>query len=288
MTDRRTYPVNDRVAHISVENPPRGVRVTGGSMMMVRGPRAPLCRAPDGARDAELLTGHSFNSLDETDGWHFGMTGHGYVGYVAADDLEPHVRATHRVTALMSHVYSAPDIKSPETHQLYLGAFLYVTSQDGRFAVTDDGCVPLCHIAPINHLQPDPAATALRFLGCPYLWGGDTATGIDCSGLVQAAWHAAGWQCPRDSDQQLEKLGQPVAPGSPLRRNDLVFWDGHVGLMQDPDHLIHANATHMAVVAEPLAEAETRIRAAEFGDVIGIRRVDPDTSESRAESTFVK
>jgi cell wall-associated NlpC family hydrolase len=180
------------------------------------------------------------------------------------------------VSALRTFGFPGPSIKLPPLEALPLGARLAIVRTEDRLAVTRSGAyVPLPHLAPLDFVEPDFVAVAERFLGVPYLWGGKTALGIDCSGLVQVALTAAGYVCPRDSDMQEGALGAPVADAERevrLRRGDLVFWKGHVAIVRDPDMLIHANAFHMAVALEPLAEAIARIRAA-GSDVTSVRRI---------------
>ena len=121
--------------------------------------------------------------------------------------------------------------------------------------------------------ETDFVAVAERFLGTPYLWGGKTALGLDCSGLVQVALTACGVSCPRDSDMQEEALGTAVAADpSALLRGDLIFWKGHVAIVRGPDSLLHANAHHMAVAIEPVAQAVARIRDA-GSEITSIRRI---------------
>jgi cell wall-associated NlpC family hydrolase len=142
-----------------------------------------------------------------------------------------------------------------------------------RLAVTSNGAyVPAVHLKPIGDYEQDFVAVAERFLGVPYLWGGKTALGLDCSGLVQVALTACGIACPRDSDMQEAALGAPVAGRADLRRGDLVFWKGHVAIARDRDTMLHANAYHMAVAIEPIAQALARISAA-GSEVTTIKRV---------------
>jgi cell wall-associated NlpC family hydrolase len=139
-------------------------------------------------------------------------------------------------------------------------------------AVTDsNGFVPACHLMPVGTREPDYVAVAERFLGVPYLWGGKSSLGLDCSGLVQIALTASGAACPRDSDMQEHALGAAV-PLTELQRGDLVFWNDHVAIVRDQATLIHANAFHMAVAFEPAREAITRIAAA-GSEVTSVRRV---------------
>ena len=157
-----------------------------------------------------------------------------------------------------------------------LGARLGVVRVADRLAVTrSGGYVPSPHLAPLDVDEPDFVAVAERFLGVPYLWGGKTAFGLDCSGLVQVALTAAGLSCPRDSDMQEQALGAPTGTAAgfaDVQRGDLIFWKGHVAVVRDAATLIHANAFHMAVAIEPIADAVARIRAA-GSDITGVRRV---------------
>ena len=164
---------------------------------------------------------------------------------------------------------------------LSLGARLPIVDHEGDFAVSADGLhLWTRHLAESGSREPDYVAVAELFLETPYLWGGRTSEGIDCSGLVQTALTAAGQASPRDSDMQEAELGEPIAiddPRTPLKRGDLVFWKRHVGIMRDPVTLLHANGWHMKVASEPLAEARARI-AAGGGEVTSVRRLSPRPS----------
>ncbi len=200
----------------------------------------------------------------------------GYVGFVPLAALDaPGAAATHRVTALRTLVFPGPSIKLPPIDWLPFGARLKVERIEGALAVTSAGYVPATHLAPAGAEQKDFVAVAERFVGTPYLWGGKTALGIDCSGLVQVALHACGVPCPRDSDMQEAALGTAVASEATLanlQRGDLLFWKGHVGIMRDERMLLHANAFHMAVAIEPVADAMARIHAA-GSELTGVRRL---------------
>ncbi len=239
-------------------------------------PAAAIRKAADPAAEQldQLLYGEIFDVLEEADGWAWGQARRdGYVGFVEAAGLGPEGPApTHRVNALRAYAFSEPSIKSRPLGLYSLNALVALWSQDGRFAQdANGGWFVEAQLAPIGEIETDHAAIAERFLGAAYQWGGRESLGLDCSGLVQQALYACGQACPRDTDQQAG-LGQTIEAEA-LGRGDLVFWRGHVGLMLDETRLIHANAHHMAVAIEPLAEAIERIRDAGSGEPTDYRRV---------------
>ncbi|MGB3625964.1 MAG: NlpC/P60 family protein [Henriciella sp.] len=238
-----------------------------------------LSSEPDSEIASQVLHGERFTVFDiSADGLAWGRSWlDGYVGHVSANGLRRCVRGepppAARVAVLSSHAYARPDVKSPVRASFPFLAHLAVTGFNGAFAALADGTfVPAAHLEK-GSIGVDAADIALRFLGVPYLWGGRSAAGIDCSGLVQAAFSALGEDAPRDTDMQEAWLGAELSQEAASRRGDLVFWAGHVGIMTDETHLVHANATHMAVVEEPLADAVARIAAAGSGDITSRRRV---------------
>lgn len=241
--------------------------------------RSGVLKAPEvGAEQvSELLFGEAFEGLLERGAFVFGRCGRdGYVGWTARDGLaEAGTLPTHQVRALATFAFAEPSIKRPVRTRLPMNALVTVTGREGAFAELEDGgYAPLKHLAPLGVFDERPHEVALRFLGAPYLWGGRTADGLDCSGLVQAARFACGLAAPRDSDQQMA-LGVALEPGAALeglQAGDLVFWRGHVGVLESAASLVHANAWAMCVAREPLAEAIARIEGAGGGAPTAFRR----------------
>jgi len=276
VSDRRFLAANMRVADAALRGRFEAPAYSEGTPLRINVPQVDLCRAPQGRRDKQMLLGQGFRVLERHGGWAFGvdMTD-GYVGYLPEAALADAAAPTHRISLRSAHTYCAADFKSRETGLLSFLSAVTVTAEANGFHRTEQGYIAAQHLTPAKRQMPDIAATAEMFLGAPYLWGGNSGTGIDCSGLVQMALWAAGRACPRDSDLQEAQLGTHLPEDAPLRRGDLIFWAGHVGMMLDAVTLIHANAHHMAVATEPLAEAAARIGAREFGAVTARRRLEP-------------
>lgn len=274
MTDPRRHPANGRVAAERLRGQVAAARFTAGDLRRITVPVADLLRAPEGARDRQLLLGEAVTVYETHAGWAFVEAARdGYVGYLPEDRLGDLPTPTHRVTARATHLYPDPDFKHRETAGLSHGSLLTVTGEDGRFARTPLGFVPSAHLSPIGVLASDPVAVAETFLGAPYLWGGNTSFGIDCSGLVQMACLACGIACPGDSDMQEAELGTPLPEAAALQRGDLLFWASHVAWVSDPETLLHANVFRMAVAFEPLQDALSRIEAQGDGPVTSIKRL---------------
>ena len=278
MSDPRLLAANGRVAHVSLRGKVAAARYAEGSWRRVIHTTAPILERPGGARMRELLLGARFCVLESRAGACFGFAGRdGYAGYVPESALGPDFRPDHRVSAIRSHARQVPELKDTgAVLPVAFGSLLRITGSAGMWRRADIGgrewYLPAAHLGPVGQPAPDPVSVAGMFAGTPYLWGGNSAFGIDCSGLVQAAWNACALACPGDSDQQQAALGAVQAPGTRYRRGDLLFWKGHVALCLDEARMIHATAHAMAVISEPIAPAIARIKAQGGGPVLAHKR----------------
>ncbi|MGO4683137.1 C40 family peptidase [Hyphomicrobium sp. 2TAF46] len=265
--DPRRNAFRPDLAAKSLEGVVRAERYVAGEAAFVVRATVPLRKQPDPARgfETEALFGENLTVFEENNGWAWvQLARDGYVGYLRSDTIaRGATNPTHRVQTLGTFLYGAPDIKSAPIMHLPMNAPIAARSGDERFLELEGGgFIYARHAAPRDRFVRDYAEIAERFVGTPYLWGGRTRVGIDCSGLVQTALHAAGIPAPRDSDMQQAELGGNVLVSEDLEgvtRGDLIFWKGHVGIMLDGVMVIHANAYHMLVAVEPLLEAARRI-----------------------------
>jgi cell wall-associated NlpC family hydrolase len=280
MVDPRLTPARADLAAKYLEGKVVAKRFVTGEEFEISEAVAPLRCAP--SPDAELATqalkGERATIYDRNgEGWAWGqLNGDGYVGWLPDRALaEPAGKPTHKVTALRTFAFPGPSIKLPPADTLVMGTMIAVMREEGPFAVTREGWfLPRQHVGLIGSRVPDFVAVAEQFVGTPYLWGGKSSLGIDCSGLVQVSLNAAGTGCPRDSDMQQAALGRALDHGEAkkLGRGDLIFWKGHVAIVRDAATIVHANAHHMATVIENPSEAIARIKAA-GSEITAIKRL---------------
>ncbi len=275
--DRRLTPANGRVAAAALRGKVEAERFVKGEARRVIVPVADLLHEPHGRRERQLLFGDPVVVYEQRENWCFVQSlKDNYVGYLKASQIEERAAPTHWVIAPATHVYPEASFKVIERAKLPFGAQIRVIGEAGsRFVETEDGFIPKAHVAPLGWHFRDPVGVAMLFTGTPYLWGGNSRDGIDCSGLAQAACLACGLPCPADSDQQAATAGVAAKPGAPRQKGDLLFWKGHVALVVDATRILHANGHHMAVAFEDMAEAEARIIAQGEGPVIAHRRLMP-------------
>jgi cell wall-associated NlpC family hydrolase len=272
MADRRVTPARSDLAASHLKGVVEAPRFVDGEKFSIAIGRTSLRVRPsnDAAQDSELLFGEIFTVYDRADGWAWGQAVNDlYVGYVRENALAAPFATQATVGALLAPVFSAADLKSPVRDLLPMNAAVPVLARDGDYVRIGDG--RYLHQRHLGPGEKDFVAVAERFLGVPYVWGGKTAAGLDCSGLIQTALQATAKASPRDTDMMEKALGENVTLPD-ARRGDLVFWKGHMGVMLDEDWLLHANAFHMAVAVETLADAMARIEKL-AGAVTSVRRV---------------
>jgi hypothetical protein len=261
MADSRLTPARADLAAAHLKGQVQAARFVEGEMCSVVRGRAALRHAPadDAAQDSELLLGELITVYERKDSWAWVQARtDSYVGYVREAALGPIIAPDARVILPLTPLLSAPDVKSPLRDLAPLNATVKRGAVHGHFVEVAGGFIHGLALASLDHAAADFVAVAEQFMGVPYVWGGKTFQGLDCSGLVQIALQAAGVAAPRDTDMMENSLGHVVAQQN-LRRGDLVFWKGHMGVMRDAETLLHANAYFMQVTSEKLATAVARI-----------------------------
>lgn len=279
--DRRLHAFRPDLAEAALEGRVAAERFTAGIPARVVVPVADMRPVPDQAAglDTQLLFGEPVSVLDRAGGWAWVKSGtDGYVGYIAADALGERVpQPTHIVTAQRSFVYPEPELKRPATRTLSLGSRVIATGEAERrgtryLLLAGGGAMIARHLGEIGAPAADDyVSIAARFLETPYLWGGRSGFGIDCSALVQLSLMLAGHTAPRDSDMQEKTLGTAIGRAT-AARGDLLFWKGHVAIMEDADTVLHANGHTMTVARERLDDAIRRIGSV-YGLPTSLRRM---------------
>ena len=265
----------------------RGIEAsTNGSDSQTKSVSSPAINLYSGpgqqhALHTQCLFGEQLEISREQDGWtQVTLATDNYQGWVECSQLVDMPTTTHRVLAQRTFILESPTIKSPIVQYLSLGSHLVVVEQQGEYSkialptvalVDHFGYVPTAQIVPLHHRVDDWVSISESLLGVPYRWGGRDSMGLDCSALLQLSLQTAGVNAPRDSVEQVSAVGHAIEEQE-LERGDLVFWQGHVGIMQNSQQMIHANAYHMQVASEPLHSAIARIGKSE-GPVLGFRRV---------------
>jgi cell wall-associated NlpC family hydrolase len=279
MADPRITPARGDIAAKFLEGKVEAACFVEGETFEVADAIAPLRAQPFAGAEqmTQAIKGELITIYDRNgEGWAWGqLDADGYVGWIPDGALATVSTPTHHVAALRTFAFPGPSIKLPPVETLVLASMLTITREEASFVVTREGWfVPKQHVVSLGTLEPDYVAVAERFVGTPYLWGGKSSLGIDCSGLVQIAMTVSGLTCPRDTDMQQAALGRLLGADETrdLQRGDLIFWKGHVAIVRDATTIVHANAHHMATTIEPTHDAIARIKAA-GSRVIAIKRL---------------
>ncbi|MGO9171599.1 MAG: NlpC/P60 family protein [Rhodomicrobium sp.] len=277
--DPRLNPFREDLAAASLQDRVRAPRYAEAEVRQVAAPAAPIRVAPrfDAPLATEALSGELLSAYEFREGWAWvQLHEDGYVGYTPVDCLSSMIEEnTYRVSARLTYLYPAPDMKRPPVTKLSFSCRVApIGRPEGRFVeLSRGGFIFADHLVGIRERAKDFVRVAERFVGVPYLWGGKTSLGIDCSGLVQIALQAAGVPCLRDSDMQMASAGEPLDPANieAIQRGDLLFWKGHVAIAQSADWMVHASGHHMEVVVEPVRRAIERT-AESHGPLLAILR----------------
>ena len=271
--DPRLTPANKIVACSTLKGQIKHSNFVEGKSYQINVPFVDLLDAPDGKRNRQLIYGSKVKYFSTADGWAFIQNIYDrYVGYVRQNTIVSEKENTHIVTVPLAHIFLEPNIKSKNVEMLPLAAKVSGEVVKNGFLETELGWIAVPQLKSKTELPKDPIEVSKLLENAPYLWGGNTPLGIDCSGLIQISMLLCGLECPGDSDQQINALGQDLEIGSPRKRGDLLFWKGHVAWALNERQILHANAYHMTTVIEEANEAIERIKKQDNNNVIAHKR----------------
>ncbi|MDC3003771.1 C40 family peptidase [Paracoccaceae bacterium] len=267
-------PANETVACSTLKGKIKHANFVEAKNYQVNVPFVDLLGSPDGKRNRQLIYGSKVKYFSAAKGWAFIQnTYDNYVGYVPESTIASETQKTHIVTAPLAHVFMEPNIKSKNIEILPLAARVSGEMIGNGFLETELGWISVSQLKRKTELSKDPVEVSKLLQNAPYLWGGNTTLGIDCSGLIQISLLLCGIDCPGDSDQQMNTLGQNIDIGSPRKKGDIIFWKGHVAWALNERQILHANAYHMATVIEEANEAIERIKKQDNNSVIAHKRL---------------
>ena len=272
--DPRLIPANKIVACSTLKGKIKHKNFVEGKNYQINVPFVDLLDRPDGKRNRQLVYGSKVKYFGEAGGWAFIQNIYdSYVGYVPQNTIVSETEKTHIVTVPLAHVFLEPNIKSRNIDMLPLAARVAGEVFENGFLETELGWISVSQLNRKTELPKDPIEVSKMLQYAPYLWGGNTSLGIDCSGLIQVSLLLCGVDCPGDSDQQMNTLGHNLVIGSPRKKGDILFWKGHVAWALNERQILHANAYHMATVIEEANEAIERIKKQDNNSIIAHKRL---------------
>jgi len=221
----------------------------------------------------QLLYGDSFKIIKKKGSWiKIKNNSDGYKGFIKKKNFPLNKKNTHKVCNLFANLYIKPNLKFKIKKKISFGSKISVTEKKNNFYKFDNFWIKKNDLKKIKYKTKDIFKGLNKFMGTKYVWGGKHFSGVDCSGLVQLFFNFNNRFCPRDTKDQIKYFKRKIKIKN-IRKNDLIFWKGHVAIAISNRKLIHAYGPSKSTVAMPIKKTIDRIYKTTRLKVIGIRRV---------------